>query len=65
MPMDIDGDTDLDLVLLWDTGVDSSQRAISTAIGNGTGGFGLGPVLAFVTESPYPLTTDWIAVPLP
>jgi hypothetical protein len=65
VPMDIDGDENLDLVLLWDTGINSSQRGLATAIGNGSGGFALGPILAFVTESPDPLSRDWIAVPLP
>ena len=65
MPMDINQDTDLDLVLVWDTGVLSSNRAIATAIGNGTGGFAIGPILSFVTDSPYPLSREWIAVPIP
>jgi hypothetical protein len=65
VPMNIDGDDHLDLVLLWDTGNASSQRGLATAIGNGSGGFTLGPILAFVTESPDPLSRDWIAAPLP
>ncbi len=65
IPMRIDGDSNLDLVLLWDTGVGSSQRALATALGNGSGGFVLGPVLAFVSESPFPQSREWLAVPLP
>ena len=65
MPMDINQDTDLDLVLVWDTGISSSNRAIATALGNGNGGFSIGPVLSFVTDSPYPQSREWVAVPSP
>ncbi len=65
VPMNIDQDNDLDLVVVWDTGVNSSTRSIATAIGNGSGGFALGPVLSFTSTSPYPQSREWIAVPVP
>ena len=65
LPMDVDQDADLDLVVVWDTGVQSANRAIATALGNGSGDFSLGPVLSFVTDSPDPLSREWLAVPLP
>ena len=48
---DVDGDTTVDLVLLWDVGVLSADREISIATGDGGGGFSLGTPVARTSAS--------------
>jgi len=55
---DVDGDLALDLVVLWDLGVDSADRAVALAVGDGSGLFTLGASLLHTSASLDPAGPD-------